>query len=390
MEQSVRQRIPTIDDRRDLLRSLTAWTGRFDVAEDLVQQTLYEAWRSGRQPARDDEWRPWLFGVARNVLLRWRRAEAKHSLLLPNGPEDGRFLDIASTDDDLEAMLTDSELVALLDDLLGRLPSETRTALILKYVAELPQAEVAKRLGIHEKALEGRLHRGRQALKRTLIVERPDTAIELGLVSEPNVWKEIDLYCPSCGVRHLSGRWFDDGGLQITCRDCATGNDRWEMLVERGRGARRIPVPRPSLARATNDMLALWSPVHRDGIWTKARCMRCSSPVTPRLEYPQEPPYAGNKARLHLVFECFHCHHVGSRHTVAGSGVLIAEGQSFWKRHRLICSEPPQLVRWRGTEAIESCWRSADGHRYSAWYGASTGALLAIDENGIQTHARTV
>ncbi|CAN0429319.1 unnamed protein product, partial [Phaeothamnion confervicola] len=245
---------------------------------------------------------------------------------------------------------------------------------------ELPQGEDARQLGIHEKALEGRLHRGKRALKRALIVERPDTAIELGLVSEPNVWQEINLFCPSCGVRHLSGRWLEDGGLQVTCRDCARGNDRWEVLVERGQEAHRIPVPRPSLTRATSDMLTLWSPVHRDGIWTKARCMRCSSPVTPRLEYSREPPYPGCEVRLHLVFECLHCHSSGSRHTVAGSGVLIAEGRSFWKRHRSICSEPPQFVKWRGTDAIESRWRSSNGHRYSAWYGASTGALLAIDE----------
>lgn len=252
------KRIPTSSERRDLLRSLTLWTGRPDVAEDLVQQTLFEAWRSCRQPERDDERRPWLFGVARNMLLRWQRDAGKHRFVTPNGPEDERFIEVASGADDIDALLTTSEMISLLDELLGRLPAETRDALILRYVADLPQSEVAGRLGLHEKALEGRLHRGRQALKRTLITERPDTAIDLGLVSEPNVWQEIDLVCPCCGIRYLSGRWFEDGGLQVACRECASSGERLEILVQVDGGKRGHQRRRPSLARATRDLLKYW------------------------------------------------------------------------------------------------------------------------------------
>ena len=379
------KRIPTADERRDLLRSLTLWTGQPDVAEDLVQRTLFEAWRSHRQPEHDGEWRPWLFGVARNILLRWQRETARHGVLTARGPEDERFLDVASADEDLDTLLTSSEMISLLDDVLGCLPSETRVALILKYVVGLPQAEVAHWLGLHEKALEGRLHRGKQALKRALIVERPDTAVDLGLVSEPNVWQEIDLLCPACGERHLAGRWFEDGGFQVTCRDCGAPEGPLVILMDVSGNQRNRSKRRPSLTRATRDLLTFWSPFHRDGIRTKAHCTLCDSSVTPRLENLPASGNATSDTALHLVFDCEQCRNVRSHHTVAGSGLIITEGQSFWERHRSIRAQPPRPVSWHGVDAIESGWRSFNGHRYTTWHSTVTGALLAIDENGIET-----
>lgn len=386
MTSTTSKRIPTADERRELLHALTLWTGRLDVAEDLVQQTLFEAWRSDRQPERDGEWRPWLFGVARNILLRWRRDIGKHGVLTPDGPEDERFLEVASAADDLDALLTTSEIVSLLDDLLGRLPAETRDALILKYVVDLPQAEVATRLGMHEKALEGRLHRGKKALHHALITDRPDTAIELGLVTEPGVWREIDLLCPSCGEHHLAGRWFEDGGFHVSCRSCVASDERLEILMG-GSGRRQGRPDRRSLARATRALLAFWSPFHRDGVRTDARCSFCDTPVTPRLEH--RPDGSGGIA-LHLAFICDRCPNTGSHHTVAGSGLIIAEGQAFWQHHRSIRAVPSRFVSWRGANAIESQWQSADGHLYTAWYSTATGALLAIDEDGVETLTRNV
>lgn len=90
---------------------------------------------------------------------------------------------------------------------------------------------------------------------------------------------------------------------------------------------------------------------------------------------------------LHLAFTCDRCPNTGSHHTVAGSGLIIAEGQAFWQRHRSIRARPSRLMRWHDLDAIESGWRSADGHCYTAWYNIATGALLAIEENGIESRA---
>lgn len=214
---------------------------------------------------------------------------------------------------------------------------------------------------------------------------RPDTAIELGLVDEPGIWKEIDLLCPSCGRRHLAGRWFEHGGFRVICRECIDSEDRLEILMDVSSSQRTRPKRRPSLARATRDVLTFWAPFHRVGIRTETHCTNCGRQVTPRLEHKSDAARSRDLAQLHLVFDCDRCRNSGSHHTVAGSGLIIAEGQSFWERHRSIHAQPSRIVTWCGIDAIESSWQSADGHRYTTWYSTVTGALLAIDEDGVET-----
>ena len=58
--------------RRALLALCHACTRDRESAEDLVQETLLESLRRAETLARPEAWRPWLFGVARNVCRRWR------------------------------------------------------------------------------------------------------------------------------------------------------------------------------------------------------------------------------------------------------------------------------------------------------------------------------
>src|SRR5215472_9909772 len=79
-------------------------TGDPFAAEDLAQETLLEAWRH-RATLRDPtNLQSWLSGIARNVCLRWRRAQGReHSRHAPTdlampGNEDqlnDRFVDEA-------------------------------------------------------------------------------------------------------------------------------------------------------------------------------------------------------------------------------------------------------------------------------------------------------
>src|SRR6266567_3288194 len=58
-------------ERARLVRLCTTITGNGDVAEDLAQETLLEAWRHLHE-LRDPERRAqWLSGIARNVCLRF-------------------------------------------------------------------------------------------------------------------------------------------------------------------------------------------------------------------------------------------------------------------------------------------------------------------------------
>ncbi|HSH83264.1 MAG TPA: sigma-70 region 4 domain-containing protein, partial [Herpetosiphonaceae bacterium] len=59
---------------------------------------------------------------------------------------------------------------------LALLPPTTRSALVARYVLELPQAEISSRLGVSEGAVEARLHRGKLALRRVLAAELREEA----------------------------------------------------------------------------------------------------------------------------------------------------------------------------------------------------------------------
>src|SRR5947208_6787284 len=67
----------TPDERQRLLAYCTRVTADVQAAEDLVQQTLLEAWQHASRLYAPEMRMPWLFGIARNVGLRWLRAQGR-------------------------------------------------------------------------------------------------------------------------------------------------------------------------------------------------------------------------------------------------------------------------------------------------------------------------
>ena len=64
----------SVKERAQLVRYCAALSGESEVAEDLAQETLLEAWRNVqalRDPSRRSQW---LVGIAHNVYLRWQLA----------------------------------------------------------------------------------------------------------------------------------------------------------------------------------------------------------------------------------------------------------------------------------------------------------------------------
>lgn len=293
--------LPGEPERAAIRRALRAWTGDATVAEDLTQETLVEAWRSPRRPDDPEEQRRWLFGVARNVLLRWRREQARYARL--HLPASEEHLALAAADVDLDAELDDSDLVDLLDAALASLPRASRQALLLRYVDELPQAEIARRLGLTEGALEGRLHRGKLALRRHFVTEQPEHAARLGLLQVGNEWVATRIRCGECGARMLEARWGPGGFLSLDCPACGL-LDGWRSTVMRSyvdpphlREADQYK--RRSLKPILNRLSHNLHDVTHRGMFVRARCVVCDVPaVVERIEeslfdYPELSIYCG-------------------------------------------------------------------------------------------------
>jgi RNA polymerase sigma-70 factor (ECF subfamily) len=138
---------------------LRRYVGR-DDAEDVLQQTLVDAWRGADRYDPAQRFTGWLFTIARRRAvdtLRARRAatvdvEALRDLV----GEDGREL--------FERYAVAAEVRATLD----RLPAHERRVLELAYWEELTQAEIAARLEVPIGTVKARAARGTRRLGRLL------------------------------------------------------------------------------------------------------------------------------------------------------------------------------------------------------------------------------
>ena len=129
------------------------------VIHDLVQDTFLEIHRSRRTYSPPLPVRPWIFGVARNVLARARRAGKYHGVQssLDAETEAVPVASGASGTDSLD-----------LEDAISRLPDSTRDPWLLHHVFGFSFRSIAQRLGITVMAAKLRSSRASRALRTAL------------------------------------------------------------------------------------------------------------------------------------------------------------------------------------------------------------------------------
>lgn len=133
-----------------VLRYLTRMVGHADTARDLTQETFLRAAR-GEAPADERGSRAWVFRIARNVALNHLRDTAKHRALATDLPRT----DAAAA----------QETAVLVREALSQLSELDRDVFMLRELAGLNYAEIARTCAITEDAVRARLQRARQALR---------------------------------------------------------------------------------------------------------------------------------------------------------------------------------------------------------------------------------
>jgi RNA polymerase sigma factor (sigma-70 family) len=147
-------------------------SGDADAAFDLTAETFAQAWLV-RARFRDEvggSAAPWLFGIARNVLLmslRRGRLERRATERLGVAERLGGPYEPASA-------APDESWADGADELLDALPPGQREAVRLRVVQELAYEQVAAALGTSPAAARVRVHRGLAALR----ARRPDSPKE--------------------------------------------------------------------------------------------------------------------------------------------------------------------------------------------------------------------
>ncbi|MFE7595297.1 RNA polymerase sigma factor [Kitasatospora sp. NPDC057512] len=147
----------------DLYRYAVRVVGDRAAAEDVVQLTFLEAWRL-RGGLREDDGpvRPWLFGIAAQVLRNTTRAARRHRAAMARLPDRGVLPDFA---EELAGRLDDDARLAAVRRALGRLRKAEHEVFGLCVLAGLDYASAAEALGVPVGTVRSRLSRARSKLR---------------------------------------------------------------------------------------------------------------------------------------------------------------------------------------------------------------------------------
>ena len=148
------------------------WSGSEpSQAEDVVSLTFLEAWRVRESLRPDGEsLRPWLLGIATNVLRNRRRAARRHREALRRLPPREAEPDFA---DDVVARMHDSDRLATAIAALRALRRMDREVFLLCVWSQLDYVATAEALGIPVGTVRSRLSRARTRLRALARQETP-------------------------------------------------------------------------------------------------------------------------------------------------------------------------------------------------------------------------
>ncbi|WP_345437974.1 RNA polymerase sigma factor [Actinoallomurus vinaceus] len=142
--------------------------GRLDAqtAEDIAAETFCVAFRDrDRFDPRRGGLRPWLFGIATNLVARHRRKEARHyKALSRTGVEPAAD----SHENRVVASVAAARMQPQLVRALSRLSQGERDVVLLVALSQLSYDEVAEALGISAGTVGSRLNRARKKLKEAI------------------------------------------------------------------------------------------------------------------------------------------------------------------------------------------------------------------------------
>ena len=366
-------------EREQVVRFCARLSGDAHAAEDLAQETLIEAWRHYGALRDEAARRAWLFGIARNICRRAARRERREvprCTPLAGGDAPDEIAGEPAGAFDVELELERGELATLMDRAMALLPAATRSALVARYVLDLPQAEIAARLGVTEGAVEARLQRGKSALRRVLSTELRDEALVYGIGAPDTIaWQETRIWCPFCGRRKLAG-WIDrdTGDTAFRCRDCASIPERqishtWDADLISG-----VTSYKAVLSRQID-----WLHRHYTYALTHDRvpcpiCRRISRVERSLPAYA--PPWFADSAGMQVICPTCGVTDANPLHYLV---LDLPETQRFWRSHPRMRLLPDLRVAYAGRDALLTTYESVDGAaRLDAFSDPNTLAVLAV------------
>lgn len=142
-------------------------------AEDLVQNTFVQVWKSARRFRVSARFSTWLYTIARNLSLNEIRRRSRHQAASLDAPHpDNQELTLHQVEDSSSLVppeqLARDELFAKVEEAIGDLPENQRTALLLCREEDVSYEEIAEVLGLSLSATKSVIHRAREVLRSRL------------------------------------------------------------------------------------------------------------------------------------------------------------------------------------------------------------------------------
>ncbi|GAA3576266.1 RNA polymerase sigma factor [Nonomuraea rosea] len=140
-----------------------------DVADDLAAEVFVVALDGGYDPAIGAV-RPWLYGIATNLVARHRRTEIRRwrAISRTAGRDRGSHDDPADHEDQVLDRVTAARFTGPLAGALAGLKQRDRDVVLLVALGGLSHAEVGEALRIPPGTVASRLNRARKQLRKAL------------------------------------------------------------------------------------------------------------------------------------------------------------------------------------------------------------------------------
>jgi RNA polymerase sigma-70 factor (ECF subfamily) len=153
-----------------LYGTLVHLLGSAQDAYDVAQESFLLAWQNLATFRGDSAFYSWLFRIAHNAAVSYRRRDRRPARSIDRGRDlhGDEPVDPRPTTDPSSGMVTD-ERRQIVQDALGELPDEYRTVLVLKELDGLRYEEIAEVIGCPVGTVRSRIHRARIELRDKLV-----------------------------------------------------------------------------------------------------------------------------------------------------------------------------------------------------------------------------
>ncbi len=146
------------------------YTGKGEDAEDLVQETMYMAFKNFSQLKEEERIRGWLVKILRNIFLREaERRGRRKEVEIDDGRAYLRALEEAASGVDPEQELFKKRVAMRLHGIIAKLPEKYRAPLLLSYMEGFSYRDVSETLDMPIGTVMSSIFKAKAFIKKELL-----------------------------------------------------------------------------------------------------------------------------------------------------------------------------------------------------------------------------